>query len=187
MERERLLARTLKLSREREDNHQLAQVLRELSDVHLQMDLYEEGIEEAKEALEIFEGLSDTVGRAQCSIDLAQLFYYDDQLDAAEEAASHAISPLSEMDQQFDICQCHRLLGVIYHSMGETEKAINHLEAGLETASSHNWLNQLSWTRFSLAELFSDQGRLDDASANNIGLKRQNPRYRVLLEAWGRG
>ena len=166
VERKRLLGHTLKLSRERGDNHQIAEMLWELSDVHLKTGLYKEGIEEAKEASEILERLGNTVGQALCLIDLAWLFNNDDQLDAAEEAALRAIDLLSGTDRRFDICRCRNLLGDIYGLKGEMEKAIHHFEAVLEIASSHNWLNQLFWIRSSLAVLFFNQGKLDDASTH---------------------
>ena len=166
VEQERLLAHTLKLSRERADNHYLALILVQLSGVHLDMRLYKEGIQEAKQASEIFVRFSDTVGQARCLIQLTWLFYHNNQLDAAEEAALHAINLLSGTDQQFDVSQCHHTLGNIYHSKGEAEKAVHHLETALEIASSHNWLTQMFWTRRSLAVLFRDQGKLDDANAH---------------------
>ena len=165
-EQERLLTQALKLSRERGDNYRIGETSRELCRAHREMGLYKEGIQEAKEASEIFERLGHTVGQAQCLIDLAWLFDYEKQLDGAEEAALHAINLLSKMDRQYDICHCRHLLGDIYRAKGETEKAIHHLEAALEIASSPNWLNQLFWARYSLAELSSDQGKLDDANTH---------------------
>ena len=149
-----------------------------LSNVHLKTALYEEGIHEAKEALEIFEQLGNTVGQAQCSMGLAWLFHHDKQLDAAEEAASRAISLLSGKDRQFDVCQCHRALGVIYGSKGEVEKAIHHFETALEIASSPNWLHELFWTQFSLALLFYNQSKLEDAHAHVEQAKSHAVEYR---------
>ena len=166
VEQERLLTHTLRLSRERGDNHDLAKTLGQLSRLHSDTRRYEEGIQEVTEASEIYVRLGDTEGQILCLIDLAWLFYHDNQLDAAEEAALRATNLLSGTDQQFDISQCHRVLGAIYDPKGETEKAIHHLETALEIASSHNWLSQLFETRRSLAVLFRDQGRLDDATAH---------------------
>jgi hypothetical protein len=61
----RLLTHVLQLSRERGDDHKLARTLRELSDVHLRMGLFKEGIQQAKEASEIYERLGDTVEQAR--------------------------------------------------------------------------------------------------------------------------
>ena len=166
VERERLLTHTLELSREQGGNHYLAKTLMELSGVHSRTGLYTEGIQEAKEASEIFVRLSDTVGQARCLIQLTWLFYHNKQLDAAEEAALRAINLLSGTDQQFDVSQCHRILGAVYDSKGEPEKALHHFETALEIASSYDWLSQMFWTRHSLAVLFRNQGKLDDATAH---------------------
>ena len=127
------------------------------------MGLCKEGIQQAKEASEVFKQLSNTAGQTQRLLKLTLLFTSDKQLDTAEEAALHVVNLFSEKNQQFDISQCHRALGNIYGSKGETEKAIHHFEAALEIASSPNRLDELFWTRYSLAWLFSSQGKLDDA------------------------
>ena len=62
-ERKRLLVHTLKLCRERGDQNRVAEVLYLLSDANRQMDLSEEGIQQAKEALEIYESLGSTLGQ----------------------------------------------------------------------------------------------------------------------------
>ena len=137
-ERKRILTHTLKLSRERGDDRQHIRMLRQLSDVHYFMSLYKEGIREVKEALEISERLGDIVEQARCLIDLAWLLHDDGQLETAEEATSRTIDLLPEKGEQSLVCRCHHLLGKIYSSKSETEKAVHHLEVALGIASSFN-------------------------------------------------
>ena len=165
VERKRLLTHTLKLWRERGDERQAAATLSSLSDANRMMGLYTEGIRQVEEASDIFRRLGDTVNQAKCLVDLAWLMRDDKQLDAAEEAASRALDLLPK-DEQYRICNAHYALGNIYRSKGETEKAIHHLELALRITSSHNWVNKLFWVYYSLALLFSEQGRLDDAQAH---------------------
>jgi len=166
VERKRIVTHILKLWRDQGDGNHVAVTLSDLSDANRLLGLYEEGIQQAKEASEIVEQLGDAARQAQCSIDLANLLYEDKQLDAAEEAASRAINLLSGKDEQYRLCLCHRVLGDIYHSKGETEKAVHHLEVALGIASSFDWPSELFWTRHSLAKLFSEQDRFDDAHAH---------------------
>jgi len=164
-ERKRLLTYALKFERERGDRDRVAQMLYLLSDTNRVMDLPKEGIQQAREALEIFESLGDTVGQARCLECLAWSLHSDDQLDAAEEAASRAIDLLPEERNQSPACESHRVLGLIYRSKGETEKAIHHYEVALEIASSFSWHGYPFWTHYELAGLFLDIGRFDDAQA----------------------
>ena len=161
----RLLTHTLKLSREQGDDRQIARTLRLLSDVHYWMDFLKEGIQQAREASEIYERLGDTVDQAWCLIELAWLLHDNEQLDDAEEAASRAINLLPEKDQ-FQVCRCHQILGDIYRSKGETKKAIHHFEVALGIGSPSNWLNLLSSVYLSMALLFADEDRFNDAHAH---------------------
>jgi len=195
-ERKRLLARILKLSREQGDDRQLARALRHLSNVHLEMGLFKEGMEQAKEASEICERLGDTAERARCLKELAWLLHYDGQLDDAEEVAFRAIDLFREKGKEHQVCACHRLLGAIYYSKGETKEAIHHLEVALEIATPFNWLNQLFPVRYSMAELSSNEGRFDDAHAHieQAKLHATNDNYthglacatRLQAEVWHR-
>ena len=162
-ERKRLLVRTVKLCREQGDDHQAALALSYLSDANRQMGLNKEGAQQAREASEIFERLGDEVRQAQCLIDLAGSLYADEQLDAAEEAASRTIDLLSGKGEQTWVCEGHRLLGTVLSSKGDTEKAIHHLEVALGIASSLNWDDRVFWIHFFLAEVFSKEGRFDNA------------------------
>lgn len=51
----------------------------------------------------------------------------------------------------------------IHRSKGGTEKAVYHLEVALGTASFFDWFTLLFTIHFSLAALFFDRGRFDDA------------------------
>ena len=119
-----------------------------------------------EEALEIHRRVSDAVEQADCLNDLAWLLYADKQLDASEEAASRAIALLPEPEKggHFLVCQCHRILGKVYLSKGEREKAIGHFQTALEIASSSDWHNELVGINCSLAKFFSKEGKFDDAN-----------------------
>ena len=166
LEQKRLLSHALKLCRERGDDLQVAETLRFLSGANTLLGLYKEGIQQAREALEIFKRFGDILGQALSWRDLAWLLYEDKQLDAAEEAVSRAISLLSDKNDQLSVCTCHRLLGKIYHSKGRTKKAIGHFETVLGIASPSNWHDELFQTHYSLAKLFLDERRFEDAHAH---------------------
>jgi tetratricopeptide (TPR) repeat protein len=163
LECKRLLGHALKLWRERGNDLKVAQTLKLLAYANQQLHLHKEGIPQAKESLEILERLGDISGQALSLQQLAWLLYHDDQLEAAENAACQSINLLPDNSEQFAVCQGHRALGSIYRSKGEAEKAINHLEAALRVASSSKWRGELFWTHFSLAELFCDQIKFEEA------------------------
>ena len=165
-EYKRLLVHALKLRRERGDKHQTGRTLRYLSDANRLLGLYREWIQQGKEALGIYEELGDRAEQAECLNYLAWLFYGDKQLEAAEEAASRAIQLVPDGSDQFLVCQCHRILGKVRSSNGETEMAINHFEVALGIASSFNWHDELAGIHCSLAKLFSVQDRFNQAHAH---------------------
>ena len=162
-ESKRLLTHALKLYREWGDDHRVAEVLRFLCIANQQLGLYEEGISQAEEALEIHKRLGHVVGQIQCSKDLAWLLYKDSQVDAAEEAAFRVINLVPGKFHQSPLCECHRLLGEIYRLKGEREKAIHHFETSLRIASSSGWHEKQFLAHRLLAELFRDEERFDDA------------------------
>ena len=166
VERKQLLTHALKLWRGWGDDFGVALVLGFLSDASLWLGLCEEGIRQAKEALEIYKRLNDRPRQAQSWQRLASLLTNDGRLDAAEDAVSQALNLLPGEGDQFGVCKCHRLLGSIYLSKGETKKAINRFETALGMASSFNWDNEQFWNHLSLAWLFLGEGRFDDAHAH---------------------
>jgi len=166
MERKRLLVHALKLWREGGDDYGAAQALRDLSDTNRLMGLPKEGIEQAKEASEIYEKLGDRMAQAKCLDRLASSLRKDKQFDAAEEAVFRAIALLPEKGQEYRLCESHRALGGIYGSKGEIEKAIHHFKAALGIASSFNWHGRLSSIHYELAGMFRGQGRFDKTQAH---------------------
>jgi len=163
MERKRLLTCALKLERERGSGHQVARILKHLANANGLMGLPKEGIQLAKEALEIGGRLGGSVLHAQCSIHLAWLLCRDKQFDAAEEAGSRTFDFFPEKGEEYRVCQSHRILGHIYRSKGEREKAIHHFEVALGIASPFDWHEEPFWVYYGMAGLFYDEGRFDDA------------------------
>jgi tetratricopeptide (TPR) repeat protein len=165
-ERIRLLSHVLELERQRGDDAEVAETLRSLSGANWCLELHEEGIQQAKEALEIFERIDDTRGQALSLEGLARSLYDDKQFDAAEDAASRAIDLISGKGQEYTICGLHQVLGKIHRSKGEKEKAIYDFKTAIGIASPPNWRDLLFWNHYELAELFRDEGEFEDANAH---------------------
>ena len=166
VEQKRLLVCALILWRERGSNDQVAPALMSLSDANRLIGLHEEGIQQAREALEIYERLGKTEQQADCLIRLATLLGSDNQFDAAEEAIFCAIALLPEEGQQYRVCQFHSALGRIYRSKGEIGKAIHHNEAVIRIAAPFNWNDVLFLAHYDLAHLFRDEDRFDEAQSH---------------------
>ena len=166
-ESKRLLVHTLELEKQRGNDHGVARTLGYLSDVNRLLGSTEEGIQQAKEALEIYERTGDTEGRLNCLDDLARSLYYDDQLDAAEDAASRAMDLVPKKGREHLVCKLHRVLGMVYESKGEKEKAVRHFKTALGIASPFDWRDVLFWNNYNLADLFCNEHEFDDADAHN--------------------
>lgn len=108
---------------------------RDLSDLNWLVGHRKEGVQLALAACE---RLGDVVGQGWCLKHLASLLFEDDQLDAAEEAASRAIDLLPENNRHLLACESHHILGDLYRSKGDTEKAVHHFKVVLRIASSLN-------------------------------------------------
>ena len=165
-EQKRLFTHSLRIQRHREDEFQVAESLRYLSSVNRLLGFHKEGIPQAEESLEIYERRGDIAGKIQCLIELAWLLSGDNQLDAAENAASRAIDIASGGGREFFLCSIHRTLGKICGWKGDKKKAIYHFETALGIATPFNWQDILFWSHFGLAVLFLDEGEFDDASAH---------------------
>ena len=159
----RLLIHCLRLRRAEGDDGKVAETLEELSDANRMLELYKEGIQQAEEALGIYERLNYGLGQAHALRRLAQLLHDDNQLDVAEDTTLRAINFIPNEGDQFLAAQCHRLLGNIYRSKGDTGEAIKCLETALGIASPYNWHDELFWIHHSLAELFFGENALDNA------------------------
>ena len=163
VECKRLLTYSLNLLREQGNDVRVAEILRNLSEANRRMDLYEEGIQQAREASEIFERVGDVIQQAECLIRLAFSLHGDGQLDAAERAGLRAIELLPEKGEELWVCEVHRVLGETYHLKGEMEKATHHLEIALEISSSLDMVYQLFWVNYSMTEVLTQGGKFDDA------------------------
>ena len=163
-EEKRLLGHTLRLCRERRDDRNIARILLSLSDVNQRLGLYKDETSQVMEALKIHEQFHDVLGQAHSLLHLGWMLCMDNQLGTAKEAASRALHLSSGEDNQFLVSKCHRLLGNIsYRSKGERGIAINHFKAALGIASHRNWHDEQVLCHLSLADLFAEERRFDDA------------------------
>ncbi|KAF9785521.1 hypothetical protein BJ322DRAFT_836738 [Thelephora terrestris] len=165
VEAKRLLSHTLELQRGQGSDDGVARTLWRLAQTNRMLDLYEEGIQRSKEALEIYQRAGDAMGQGLCWNCLAELLLDAKQLDAAEEAGSHAIKIFLDQGRDLWICDTYRLLGNIYRSKGERGKAIQHFEVALGIAYTFGWKTQLFWVHYSLAELHRDENEFDYAQS----------------------
>ena len=115
--------------------------------------------------MEILERLGHGVGQAGCLLDLAWLLLGDQQLDVTEDVALRAID-LREKGGQFEACRAHCVLGKMYQSKGQTEKATHHFKVALGITSTFNWNAGLFWVHHDLAYLFHKGCRFDNAHAH---------------------
>ena len=166
VERKRILNYILKLEREGGSGHSVARILANLAETNRMLGLHKEAIQQAKEASEMYHRVGIIASRVWCLTSLAWSLYYDGQLDAAKEATSQVIDLLPEKGQEHLACQSHRILGEIYRSEGERDKAIHHLETALAIVSPLGLHDQLSWIHYALARLFLDEREFDSAQTH---------------------
>ena len=158
----RMLVQSLGLWGERENDYWFADILIDLSEANRVLGLYEEGIQQAREALENFGRFGETGKQTRCLIVLASLLSKDKQLDAAKEAVSRAMHLPGNRDQ-LELHQCRKVLGEIHQSQGSTERAVHHFEESLKIASDLNSHRLLSDSHVALAELYLEEGEFDHA------------------------
>ena len=139
--------------------------MRRLADANRLLGHPEEGIHQVEEALEIHEGLGNTLERTRTLITLAWLLFWDGQSDKAEKTTARAIDLLKGGNEP-SLCQSHRLLGNIYHSKANSQEAIRHYETALVIASQSNLYDQKFWVHHCIARVFCDQDQLDDAQTH---------------------
>ena len=163
MESRQLLIHTLKLWREQGSDLRVAEALWSISTTNRMLHLYREGMQQTKEAHEIYERFGDVSGQARSLAGLAYLLHDEGQLDAAAGTTSQVIDRFQGKGERWEVCGCYRLLGRICRSKGETERAINHLKTALEIATPFNWSIQLFWIHHSLANLSFDESMFDEA------------------------
>jgi tetratricopeptide (TPR) repeat protein len=166
VEYKQVLVHILGLWGGRGDGFQVAQTLRLLADANCRLGLYAGGIQQAKKSSEMFKQLDDPPEQASSLQQLGWLLLEDGQLDAAEEVVSQSMDLLTDKGEQFHTWAGYELLGHIFWSKGETEKAIKHFETALGIASSSNWHTQQSQVHHALAQLFLEEGRFNDTQAH---------------------
>jgi len=160
-ESRRLRILTIKLWRERGNDHEVAKTLKFLASVNAELNCEADGISQAEEALEIYERLDDTVGQVDTLHRLALLLVNDNKVDAAEEAISRMINLSSDGPSQAQLYEHHSILGHICECRGEVDAAIDHHTKALGIASSVFSPDKQTSILRDLVALLLRQGRFD--------------------------
>jgi len=152
----------IKLWREQGNDRKVAKTLETLSALNRQLCLNAEGISRAKEALEIYEKLDDRVGQVDSLQCLALSLVHDNQVDAAEEAASRAIDLFPDGLSLSQLRVHHHILGHICCCRGDTEAAIDHYMKTTGVVRSLNSQDSQTGILPCFLGLLLDEKRLDD-------------------------
>jgi tetratricopeptide (TPR) repeat protein len=165
-ESKRVISSALKLYRERRDDLSVAQALRRLSDTNDLMDLPKEGIQQAKEALEIVERLGNATDQAAILVNLAWLLCRGQSIRRRRRSRIPRNQPPPGERRTIFGLQISSCSWRDIPSKGEMEKAIHHYELALGIASPFNWHHDLFSVHYKLAGLFRDEGRFGEAQAH---------------------
>ncbi|KAF9778075.1 hypothetical protein BJ322DRAFT_251217 [Thelephora terrestris] len=189
-ERKVLLSHAVRLEKEKGDRYRVALALMYLSDANLELGFYDEGMEQAKEALDIIEPFGIPELTAASLNTLAWSLHRNGQLDDAEEAATRALNLLPKEGQEFLACKSHRILGDIFLYKEKREEGIRHLQEALTIAPHFSLNNHVIWIHHSIALLLFGEDMFDHAethiklaeshAANNVYFMART----VLLRAW---
>ncbi|KAF9780529.1 hypothetical protein BJ322DRAFT_1213638 [Thelephora terrestris] len=139
------LLHALTLERVRGNDFGIAEMLQNLSYANQSLGMYEEGIQRAKEALDMFERLAGSM---------------------PQKTPCHARSSFSRIKAK-SFTSANLITSLErYRRKGEKEKAVYHFKTALTIASPFNWQNDLFWIHYTMAEMFRDEGEFDDANAH---------------------
>ena len=152
----------LKVERERGDDYRVALTLVAMCGTNLPLGLFKEGVDQAKEALEIFERVGEAREQVSSSLILASALIFNDQLDIAEEVVSRAIQLLPEKGEEHSISQSHFVLGNICHQKGERDKAIHHFKMVLDFESRFGCDDHSLPAHYFLALLYYEEDKFNN-------------------------
>ncbi|KAJ7584807.1 hypothetical protein C8J56DRAFT_1088585 [Mycena floridula] len=136
-----------------------------LGRAHSRRGNHSEAVKHLREARDL--SAAGSVRGANCAEELAEAYHCLVQLNEAEKWAVLALNEWREMGGSLEYALC--ILGMIYISKGEYNKAINCLKEGLDSAKAQG---DLRWTADFLLELGRAQmkkGNGDDAQGSFTG------------------
>ena len=165
-DRKQLVEHIWKVERDGANNYRIAFILGVLATTNLHLGLVQEGLDQAREAVEIFERIGDIKKHGYSLLTLATILAKDRQLDAADEVASRILQLRPEKDEEYLACHAHVTLCAINTIKGDVEKSSRHAETALEIATRFDWEDQIFWAHLSLANLYFGEEKYDVAIAH---------------------
>jgi hypothetical protein len=166
VEYKRLVIHAVKLWRERGDDDQVAQGLRDLSRANWGMGLYKEGIQQAREASEICERLGDTAKQAECLIILAYVLLMTNNSTAQKNPHPGRSIFSRRKANNFSSAKVTVFLAIYMNLRAIRRKPSTIWRQPSKLHLLSTMTIQLFWIHYALADLTFGQGRFDDAHAH---------------------
>jgi len=157
-----LFARALELAEQSGSIVARAQALASSGDFAIYREDYDEAQRQLDEARPLYEeaGVASSLGRVLYR--LAVVAWYQEDLDRAERLSRDSIRTLAPLEDRGTLCEAQRWLAEVLLAKGKVDEAERYAEAALDTVGPQDMSSRAS-TRFTLARVRNEQGRLDDA------------------------
>ncbi|MBT6113254.1 MAG: tetratricopeptide repeat protein [Candidatus Marinimicrobia bacterium] len=158
-----LYSRSLKRSRQLEDNTNIAESLRKQGALLRRQRQYEDALIKFDEALSIFKVMNDKSSMAKAMNSIAILYYKTQRLDEALEYWLQAFSIAKEFDDKLKISKYVNNIGIWYWKDFDYSKAIDYYEQSLAIKEELGDTRNYGKTLNNLGEVYYDMGDFTSA------------------------
>ncbi|MEU3984853.1 tetratricopeptide repeat protein [Streptomyces sp. NPDC026672] len=176
-----------------------ARALLDLSAVHTHGSRYEEGVADAREALETARSLGDAELEVRCIHQLSILLWQTGEYTSAQSLQKRSLDLLTRVGDTLQMARSHNLLGITHLHLAENEEAFSSFEKALvqftmldDARGRYSTLNNLAKLHQRMGDLAAAEEAFRGAIgvAESTGSKRDQATIRMnlasVLEARGK-
>ena len=153
-----LYSRSLKRSRQLDDNTNIAESLRKQGALLRKQRQYDESLKKFDEALSIFKVMNDKSSMAKVMNSIAILYYKTNRLDEALEYWLQAYSTAKEFDDKLKISKYVNNIGIWYWRDYDYSKAINYYNESLVIKEELGDTRNYGKTLNNIGQVYYDMG-----------------------------
>jgi len=153
-----LYSRSLKRSKQLEDNTNIAESLRKQGALLRKQRYYDEALVKFDEALSIFKVMNDKSSMAKAMNSIAILYYKTDRLDEALEYWLQAFNTAKEFDDKLKISKYVNNIGIWYWKDFDYSKSIEYYNESLKIKEELGDTRNFGKTLNNLGQVYFDMG-----------------------------